>query len=499
MEQLKPHPLTENIPPISASQYIALRESIRRNGLIEPITLHEGKILDGVNRYRACQETGTKLRTEPLNGHDPIEFILAKVLLRRHLDETQRALLASRFATLRDGQKKSAAQICAGSGAPIEAASQLDAAKALGVGRTSVQRARHVLEKGVPTLVSACERGELSISAASVIANLDVKDQLAIVAEQNHAARNQKIREAKTAAREKAERARGSEPLRLATQSPRGERTHYTVVDEMKLSTDERARVIAAGFDADANMNEQESTSIEWARFSINTVTGCLHNCPYCYARDIAERLFPYGFEPVFHPSRLSAPGNTEVPAEARHNTAYRNVFANSMSDLFGHWVPAWWIEATIDMARRNPQWNFLTLTKFPSRAAEFDVPDNWWLGATVDAQARVAPTEKAFEKIRAKTKWLSIEPMLEPLKFKRLDLFQWIVIGGASASKKTPEWIPPFKWLLDLHNQAFAAGCRIYHKTNLGLHDVARLKEFPWEEPKVRKLPEALKYLKGM
>src|SRR5262249_40378111 len=115
------------------------------------------------------------------------------------------------------------------------------------------------------------------------------------------------------------------------------------------------------------------------------------------YARDIADRFFSYGFAPTFHPDRLACPQNVKVPEQAKTDTAFKNIFANSMSDLFGKWVPVEWIEATIEMARRNPQWNFLTLTKFPLRAAEFEFPDNWWMGTTVDAQARVENAERAF------------------------------------------------------------------------------------------------------
>ena len=169
------------------------------------------------------------------------------------------------------------------------------------------------------------------------------------------------------------------------------------------------------------------------------------------------------------------------------------------MSDLFGAWVPADWIAATIEMARRNPKWQFLTLTKFPQRAAEFEFPNNWWMGTTVDAQSRVENAEKAFAKIACKTKWLSVEPMLEPLIFKRLDLFEWVVIGGASASTQTPEWRPPYRWAARLTLEATNAGCRVYHKTNLGVHDGPRLREFPWVKPTEAALAKSLRYLKGM
>lgn len=126
--------------------------------------------------------------------------------------------------------------------------------------------------------------------------------------------------------------------------------TYYDVETWNKLSASERGAIIDEGFEnKKATMNEQNSASIEWAHYSLNSVTGCLHGCPYCYARDIANKWFKYGFTPVFHPARLAAPGNTHIPSDS--NPAFHNIFANSMSDLFGKWVPNEWIEATIEMA----------------------------------------------------------------------------------------------------------------------------------------------------
>jgi len=135
----------------------------------------------------------------------------------------------------------------------------------------------------------------------------------------------------------------------------------------------------------------------------------------------------------------LLAPRAQTSPKEATFDTRLKNVFTGSMADIFGRWVPQAWIEAVLAQVRAAPEWNFLFLTKFPNRMAEFDDPENAWLGTTVDLQAREANAEKAFAQVHAKVKWLSVEPMLEPLQFARLELFNWIVIGGASASSQTP------------------------------------------------------------
>jgi protein gp37/ParB-like chromosome segregation protein Spo0J len=245
------------------------------------------------------------------------------------------------------------------------------------------------------------------------------------------------------------------------------------------------------------HFNRQDSDSIEWAQWSWNPVTGCLHNCPYCYARDIAERFYPEKFEPVLHMDRLVAPSATSVPPIAAQDISMKNVFTCSMADLFGQWVPREWIEAVLEVVAENPQWNFLFLTKFPIRMAEFEYPPNAWLGTSVDLQARVKNAERAMAKVRASVKWLSLEPLIEPLVFEDLSAFQWVVIGGASPSNQTPEWKPPRRWVWDLTMRAMDAGCLVYHKTNLP-ND--RLKMFPGDaqkEAEAAEAPAAFHYLK--
>jgi protein gp37 len=236
------------------------------------------------------------------------------------------------------------------------------------------------------------------------------------------------------------------------------------------------------------HFNKQDDENIGWARNSDNPVTGCLHNCVYCYARDIAERFYPQGFEPALWPARLSIPYHARLPKEAATDISYRNVFMCSMADLFGNWVPAEWIEAVLQGARDNPQWNFLFLTKFPQRMAEFDYPPNAWLGTSVDSQARVTNAERAMAKVKAKVRWVSVEPMLEPIKMD-FSIFQWVVMGGASISSQTPPWRPPWRWICEATAEAMKAGCAVYHKTNL-FPD--RMRDYPGVIAPEPRLPEA-------
>jgi len=279
--------------------------------------------------------------------------------------------------------------------------------------------------------------------------------------------------------------------------------TSYITLDDWgKLALSEQQmylKGIQSGktYNRQSNDNEESIGNIEWAKWSWNPVSGCKHDCPYCYARDIAARFYDQGFVPTLYPDRLHAPVNTKVPANAATDISYKNVFTCSMADLFGRWVPKEWIEAVLEQVRSNPQWNFLFLTKFPKRLSEFKFPDNAWLGTTVDCQIRVKAAEDAFRKMREEGSggvwWLSVEPMIEPLQFSSLEMFDWVVIGGSSRSTQTPEWHPPRAWVNALEQQARDAGCKIYEKTNL----LSRIRQYPgFDEPEITQAPAEFHYL---
>lgn len=215
--------------------------------------------------------------------------------------------------------------------------------------------------------------------------------------------------------------------------------------------------------------------NIEWAKWSWNPVTGCKHECQYCYARDIAMR-FEGSFEPRFRENRLSAPPNTKLPQKAETDIGYRNVFVCSMSDLFGEWVPQTWIDAVMDACRNAPQWNFLFLTKNPKRLPSIDFPLNAWVGTTVDTQARVAPAIEAFRNVNATVKFLSCEPLLEQLDFPDMSMFDWIIIGGQSKSTRDAEKQPKWPWVESLTATARKFKLQVYWKPNL----LIRPKEYP-------------------
>ena len=137
------------------------------------------------------------------------------------------------------------------------------------------------------------------------------------------------------------------------------------------------------------------------------------------------------------------------------------------MADLFGEWVPYEWIEAVLAVCGDSPSFDFLLLTKNPKRLREFRFPKNCWVGTTADSQRRMDVAERIFADVDAAVKWVSVEPMLEPITPADPAAFAWYVIGGASPSSGQPGFVPPFPWVARLALAAMDAGSQVFIKTN--------------------------------
>lgn len=89
------HPLCTLFPRLSGAEFDALRDDIKANGLRQPIILHEGMILDGGNRYRACIEAGVEPEFQDFDGGNLVSFVLSANLHRRHMSPGQQAAIVS--------------------------------------------------------------------------------------------------------------------------------------------------------------------------------------------------------------------------------------------------------------------------------------------------------------------------------------------------------------------------------------------------------------------
>lgn len=160
---LKLDPLTEICPPMTDEEYADLLASVQADGVLTPLVVRNDDtrvVLDGRHRLRAALEAGQKeVSTVLYQGLDPIGFVIASNVTRRHLNTSQRAMVAAKLATMAQGARIDLAS--------KDAKSQSDAAALLKVSRRSVQRAKDVLDSAPPEVVKAVEAGRITVGAAT--------------------------------------------------------------------------------------------------------------------------------------------------------------------------------------------------------------------------------------------------------------------------------------------------------------------------------------------
>ena len=453
---LKPHPLNDAIYGGGADD--KLIQSIREIGILQPLIIdHKNRIISGHRRWYAASDL--KLNEVPVqmfSSRNELDIETAMIEANRQRIKSNEQLarevaqifkIEKERARLRQINSNPGGTLPAKSPGGVGDARDL-AGQRLGIGGKKVEQSVQVVEA-----IDCLEKEGAHVEAEKLRQELNKFS----VSRAHHVAQEKGL-------------------INGITVEPPPEQDDFILIERWKTMPAEEQQKALAKHHVKTEFNFQETDGIEWAKWSWNPITGCLHNCEYCYARDIADRMFDAKFEPAFYPGRLLCPTNTKLPAGSKTDIGLKNVFVCSMADLFGKWVPTDLIKMVLKAAREAPQWNFLFLTKFPPRLLEFEFPDNAWIGTSVDTQARVKTAESAFKEVKARVKWLSCEPMMERLTFEHLDRFQWVVLGGSSRSTQTPEFRPPREWVTHLWAQSRAAGCKIYEKPNL----LERCREHP-------------------
>lgn len=132
MSTLQFHEIANVFPLIEGKEFEELVADVRAYGVREPIVLFQGKILDGRNRWRAAQQAAVECPSTEYEGDDPVGFVVSLNLRRRHLDESQRGVVAASIAKLPRGANQHS---------PIGLPTQERAAEMLNVGLNTVKRA----------------------------------------------------------------------------------------------------------------------------------------------------------------------------------------------------------------------------------------------------------------------------------------------------------------------------------------------------------------------
>ena len=261
------------------------------------------------------------------------------------------------------------------------------------------------------------------------------------------------------------------------------------------------------------------NTKIDWCDTSWNPVTGCYHNCEYCYARGIANRFggyqidpvgdsiemrvgsnglkgielsnpvskvdktcavrvapYPFGFIPTLHKYRLDEPSKW---------TSSRTIFVCSMADLFGEWVPESWIKSVFDSCAAAPQHRYLFLTKNPDRYYDLGLqnpPDNVWLGSSYTG------AEKYRSSTVTKNRFISVEPLLSeihPLTANAIAIWNDWVIIGAETGKRKDKVKPEKEWVNRIVRACAAFETPVFMKESLReLMGEDFIQQYPWGDP---------------
>jgi hypothetical protein len=171
------HPLSSAFPAMTDNEFKELRDSIEVNGVLNPITIYEGMVIDGWHRYKAANEANVDCpETELDEWIDPKDFVLAQNKNRRHITMAQLAL-----ATTAVYQWSSV-------GSPNNSALSArlnktndELAEISGASKRTIAQAKKVMIDAVPEVQEAVKSGKIGLSKAQAISKLPKDQQAAAI------------------------------------------------------------------------------------------------------------------------------------------------------------------------------------------------------------------------------------------------------------------------------------------------------------------------------
>lgn len=163
-KEIQLHPLCTLFPRMDGEAFATLVADIKANGQREPITLVDGMILDGGNRYRACLAAGREPQFVPFTGDNIVSFVLSANLHRRHMTPGQQAAIVASAqdwakANTRGGDRKSDQSATLHFDSAAKRATESGAS-------VRTQKMADAVAKKSPELAGKVARGEISLPKA---------------------------------------------------------------------------------------------------------------------------------------------------------------------------------------------------------------------------------------------------------------------------------------------------------------------------------------------
>ena len=468
------HPAAELFPPPSAEEFDALCNSIKSYGLEDAILRQRSTklLVDGRSRLLACFVVQQEIRIAEttLDSEDAImELSIVKNLKRRQLDAGQRAFVALK---VRDYYAAEAKKRQAAAGASnIEAYNKGVAPVVVNLPQLASGHDEAEAEARAKAKSKEENRNKARERAAKTVGISGAYVDRAAKIQQFAPELAELVKAGKTSLNEAYNQTKP-----IIEQQKRAETATAAPAETINI-VDVSGNTYPVPKPSGKIKFNQTNDSVGWAKWTWNPVTGCEHGCAFCYAREIAhskrmESSYPAKFTPVFHQHRLNAPSDTTFPNS--DNNAENRVFVCSMADLFGKWVPDDWIRQVFNACMAAPDWTYVFLTKWPKRYQMIASLPHAMFGASIIRQADVKRVERDMAAFSTTgVKWISLEPMLEPITFTDLSWCDLVVIGSQTSTTqpdvgRVPAFAPQFDWVVDVVNQCREAGVPYYLKTNL-------------------------------